>query len=137
MMRRFARLLAALSLCIGAGNALASDAANGIFAQPVVLRGTLGDAQIQMRLHPKADPDEGLEGEYFVFGRGGRIALAGETEDDALLMEESENGVDVSGQWQGSRQGDTVTGTWTSGDGSVTKPFVLKAVETIAMKPAH
>jgi hypothetical protein len=137
MMRWPGRALIALAFCAVVPVALASDAANGLFSHPVVLRGTLGDAQIQMRLQPKADPDEGIEGEYFAFGRGGRIALAGETEDDALLMEESENGVDVSGQWQGSQHGDTVTGTWTSGDGTVTKSFSLKAVEAIAMKPAH
>jgi hypothetical protein len=134
MMRR---LLAALALCAAAHAASAADAANGIFSRPVVLRGTLGDAQIQMRLQPKPDADEGIEGEYFVFGRGAKIVLAGETEDDALLMEESENGVDVSGQWQGSQQGETVSGTWTSGDGKITKPFSLKAVDAIAMKPAH
>jgi hypothetical protein len=134
MMRR---LLAALALCAAAQAAFAADAANGIFSRPVVLRGTLGDAQIQMRLQPKPDADEGIEGEYFVFGRGAKIVLAGETEDDALLMEESENGVDVSGQWQGSQQGETVSGTWTSGDGKITKPFSLKAVDAVAMKPAH
>lgn len=137
MMRRLGGIVFAVALCVAAPAAFASDAANGIFSHPVVLRGTLGDAQIQMRLQPKADPDEGLEGEYFAFGRSGRIVLAGETEDDALLMEESENGVDVSGQWQGSQHGDTVTGTWTSGDGKLSKPFSLKAVEAIAMKPAH
>jgi hypothetical protein len=137
MMRRLVRALAALAFCAALPSVHASDAANGMFSHPIVLRGTLGDAQIQMRLQPKSDPDEGLEGEYFVFGRSARIKLAGETEDDALLMEESENGVDVSGQWQGSRDGDTVTGTWTSGDGTATKPFRLKAADAIAMKPAH
>jgi hypothetical protein len=124
-------------VCAAAQGALAADAANGLFSHPVLLRGTLGDAQIQLRMQPKADADEGLEGEYFVFGRSGKIVVAGETEEDALLMEESENGVDVSGQWEGSQQGDSVSGTWTSADGKVTKPFRLKAVEAGAGKPAH
>jgi hypothetical protein len=118
-------------LCAGllAGAAYAADASSGLFARPVVLRGTLGDAQIQMQLRPKADPAEGLEGEYIVFGRSGHILLAGETEADGLLMEESENGTDVSGQWEGRQDGASVRGTWQSADGSISKPFSLKAMD--------
>jgi hypothetical protein len=102
-----------------------SAAASGPFARPLTLRGKLGDKSIQMRLRPKPQADEGLEGEYFYFGRSAKILLAGEADGDDLVMEESENGTDVSGQWEGKRQGDSLRGTWTSADGTVTRPFEL------------
>ncbi|MET0962736.1 MAG: hypothetical protein ABWY05_07945 [Noviherbaspirillum sp.] len=125
------RALCFALLCAGllAAPAQAADAAGGLFSRPVVLRGTLGDAQIQMQLQPKSDPTEGLEGQYIVFGRSGHILLAGETEADGLLMEESENGTDVSGQWEGRHDGAALRGTWQSADGSVSKPFVLTPVD--------
>jgi hypothetical protein len=130
MIRRLAQALLWTALLAGTAQAAdASPAAGGIFARPVVLRGTLGDAQIQMKLQPKADPAEGIEGEYIVFGRSGHILLAGETESSGLLMEESENGTDVSGQWEGQQDGAAVRGTWQSADGSVSKPFVLSPVD--------
>jgi hypothetical protein len=95
----------------------------------VGLRGTLGDASIQMQVRPKADPSEGIEGSYIVFGRSGQILLAGETDGDSLLMEESENGTDVSGQWEGRQQGGEVRGTWQSADGAVSRQFMLKPID--------
>ena len=133
MIRRLAQAVLWTALLAGAAQAAdAPPAAGGMFARPVVLRGTLGDAQIQMKLQPKADPAEGIEGEYIVFGRSGHILLAGETESGGLLMEESENGTDVSGQWEGQHDGTAVRGTWQSADGSVSKPFVLSPVDTAA-----
>ena len=130
MIRRLAQALLWTALLAGTAQAAdASPAAGGIFARPVVLRGTLGDAQIQMKLQPKADPAEGIEGEYIVFGRSGHILLAGETESSGLLMEESENGTDLSGQWEGQQDGAAGRGTWQSADGSVSKPFVLSPVD--------
>ena len=130
MIRRLAQALLWTALLAGTAQAAdASPAAGGIFARPVVLRGTLGDAQIQMKLQPKADPAEGIEGEYIVFGRSGHILLAGETESSGLLMEESENGTDLSGQWEGQQDGAAVRGTWQSADGSVSKPFMLSPVD--------
>ena len=133
MMRRLA--LALLCAATMAGQVQAADAsaaAGGMFARPVVLRGTLGDAKIQMTVQPKSDPAEGIEGEYIVFGRSGHILLAGETESGGLLMEESENGTDVSGQWEGQQDGAAVRGTWQSADGSVSKPFVLTPVDGVS-----
>jgi opacity protein-like surface antigen len=136
MMRRL--MLPILAAMLLAGPAHAADAADataaagGMFSRPVVLRGTLGDAQIQMKLQPKSDPAEGIEGEYIVFGRSGQILLAGETESGGLLMEESENGTDVSGQWEGQQDGAAVRGTWQSADGSVNKPFVLTPMDSAA-----
>jgi hypothetical protein len=121
--------IAALCVSLYAAGAQAQDAAGGIFSRPVVLRGVLGDANIQMQVRPKADPAEGIEGQYIVFGRSGHILLAGETDSDSLLMEESENGTDVSGQWEGRQEGGEVRGTWQSADGAVSRPFVLKPVD--------
>jgi hypothetical protein len=105
----------------GAGAALAP-----LLAKPVVLRGTLDGAQIQMELHLKAGETEAFEGTYFVFGQNNKILLAGEFEQDALTMEESINGKDVSGLWDGVYDGVTLSGNWSSVDGSVLRPFILK-----------
>lgn len=132
----------ALVLAIGSAGcpALAADAAPGVpvartspavirfFAKPVALRGTLGDVAVQVRLTVKEDFAEGLEGEYFRFGRSQKILLAGEMDADGIFIEESENGTDISGQWEGKLEGDTLRGTWTSAEGDVSKPFVLNSV---------
>lgn len=106
----------------------AVTATGAFFAKPVFLRGTLGDAAVQFNLRPKAVADEGLEGEYFVFGSSNKILLAGEVEGDALFLEESENGTDISGQWDGKLQGDALVGNWTSADGAISRPFSLKII---------
>ena len=137
MRRRLILMLVLLAAALLGGPARAADtsAAGGMFSRAVVLRGTLGEAQIQMKLQPKEDPAEGIEGEYIVFGRSGRILLAGETDSGGLLMEESENGTDVSGQWEGQQEGAAVRGTWQSADGSVSKPFLLTPIDQ-AVSPA-
>jgi hypothetical protein len=96
--------------------------------QTVYLRGTLGDAQVQVSLRPKADVEDSIEGEYFLFGSSQKVLLAGEIEGNELFLEESENGTDVSGQWNGTLNGDIVSGNWQSADGAVTRPFSLKIV---------
>lgn len=114
-----------------------SGSATGLFSKPVVFRGTLGDTPIQFAVRPKAIADEGLEGEYFIFGRSQKILLAGELEDETLFLEESENGTSISGQWEGKLHGDVLQGTWKSADESVSRPFKLKLIpgRTIAQKP--
>jgi hypothetical protein len=99
-----------------------------LFLKPVSFRGAVGDVQVQVNLRPKADIEEGIEGEYFIFGNSHKILLAGEVEGDQLLMEESENGTNISGQWDGQLDGDSISGLWTSADGAITKPFTLKAI---------
>jgi len=98
------------------------------FARPVALRGTLGDAPIQVTLRAKDGADGGIEGEYFLFGHSRNILLAGEFEEDEMLLEESENGTDVSGHWSGKLSGETIAGEWQSLDGAVTRPFRIKIV---------
>lgn len=99
-----------------------------LFLKPLTLRGTLGDTDVQVHIRPKAEIDEGIEGEYFIFGNSAKILLAGEIEGEILFMEESENGTNISGQWDGKLEGDMLSGTWMSADGSFTKPFALKVV---------
>ena len=97
----------------------------GYCRQPVRLRGQIDGRDIQLSLQPKKNED-GLEGRYFFFGGSPEILVAGEVDGDDLLMEESVNGKDVSGQWEGHRQGQSITGTWSSADGSISKPFALQ-----------
>jgi hypothetical protein len=108
-----------------ASAAAAPGSLQAVLGNPAVLRGTLGDDRIQLSLKPKADED-GLEGKYFVFGQSVQILLAGEVDQNDLMMEESHNGKDVSGQWEGSFKNGLLSGTWSTLDGSVTKPFSLK-----------
>ncbi|RJF98586.1 hypothetical protein [Noviherbaspirillum saxi] len=145
------RLIAAICIaCSGALLGPLSQAANeqvasaptfaskALFAKPVALRGKLGDADIQATLRNKEQMEEGIEGEYFYFGRSLKVLLAGEIEGEDLFMEESENGTDVSGQWEGKLQGDMLAGEWQSADGKIKKPFslrIVKADEKTTQKP--
>ncbi len=105
-------------------------------AGPVFFRGTLGEDQLQANLRAKADIGEGFEGDYFLFGHSQKVLLAGEIDGDDIFMEESVNGTDVSGQWNGKLDGDVASGTWQSADGLVTKPFTMKIVRS-ATQPAR
>jgi hypothetical protein len=105
------------------------SAVEKLFASAPVFRGELCELTIQASLRQKEDMREGLEGEYFVFGRSQKILLAGEFDrDGAIFLEESENGQNVSGQWEGKFEGDTFKGVWSSSNGTVEKPFTLKLV---------
>lgn len=109
-----------------------------LFHKPVFFRGVVGDINVQVNIRPKADIDEGIEGEYFIFGNSHKILLAGEIEGNQLFLEESENGTNISGQWDGKLEGDSLVGSWMSADGTITKPFTLKAVvQKPAAAPAH
>ena len=129
------RMLLALVLSFAGGAAVSADVAGQhasvapsktVPAKPLTLRGTLGDVRVQMDLRPKADMADGWEGSYFLFGHSAVILLAGELDGGELALEESENGTDVSGQWNGKLGGGSLSGEWTSFDGSIVKPFNLK-----------
>jgi hypothetical protein len=108
---------------------LAKTAPGYLFAKPVVLRGMLGEQKIQANLRPKEDITDGIEGDYFVFGGSVKILLAGDLNRGIFIMEESQDGKDISGRWEGTQEGDSLRGTWQSADGSITKPFVLAVVK--------
>ena len=128
--------MGSLSLAAGKLQGVAPEALTKVLpAMPVaglVLRGTLGAEQIQMKLRPKPGEDGGIEGDYFIFGQGTKILVAGEIDHDGLWMEESINGRDVSGQWEGQRQGEVTNGSWRPVGDSPTKPFSLRIVRTPA-----
>jgi hypothetical protein len=96
-----------------------------LFAKPAVLRGTLGEEKIQANIRPKEDIMDGIEGDYFVFGTTQKIMVVGDLSRGVFVMEESHDGKKISGRWEGTRDGDTLRGTWTSVDDTVSKPFVL------------
>ncbi|WP_075258841.1 hypothetical protein [Herbaspirillum camelliae] len=108
-----------------AANAPEGSLQQTLMTHALVLRGQIDGREIQLSLQPKKNED-GLEGRYFFFGGSPEILVAGEVDGDDLIMEESVNGKDVSGQWEGRRQGQSITGTWSSADGAVTKPFALQ-----------
>ncbi|MES2538288.1 MAG: hypothetical protein V4632_20705 [Pseudomonadota bacterium] len=131
-------LLAACVLLSGTAGAAGNEVnAAALFSRPVLMRGSLGEAQVQMHVRPKAVAGEGMEGEYFVFGRSQKILVAGDIEAEEMFFEESENGTDVSGQWEGKREGEAIRGSWLSADGSISKPFLLTVVhpEAVSARP--
>lgn len=108
-----------------------------LFAHAPVFKGNLGDLKVQVSLRQKDDMREGLSGTYFVFGASQQILLAGEFDrDGTIFLEESENGRNVSGQWDGKLTDDTFSGTWSSFDGTVSKPFVLKIIPVNQLPPS-
>ncbi len=122
--------LACLALPAAQAATPAADASQGSLQQvlmghALVMRGQIDGRAIQLSLQPKKNED-GLEGRYFFFGGSPEILVAGEVEGDDFIMEESLNGRDVSGQWEGHREGQSITGTWSSADGAITKPFALQ-----------
>ncbi|WP_420475107.1 hypothetical protein [Noviherbaspirillum sp. ST9] len=130
MLRFSAAAMLALSLVAGVQAAdTAETAGKMLFVKPVALRGTLGSEQIQMNLRTKEEFEDGIEGDYFVFGSSQKVLLAGEIEGEDLFLEESVNGTDVSGQWEGKMTGDVLRGEWQSADGKVSKPFQVRIVK--------
>lgn len=127
------RIAAALFAAICVAGAQAATQAEALatkmqFVNPVVLRGLLGPDQIQVNLRTKQEFEDGIEGDYFIFGSSQKILLAGEIEGEDLFLEESVNGTDVSGQWEGKMAGDIIRGEWQSADGKISKPFEIRIV---------
>ncbi|RZT42315.1 hypothetical protein [Cupriavidus agavae] len=98
------------------------------YAQYPVYVGTLGDKPVRMRVAPKSDTRDSLQGEYSIGdGKGVRL-LSGEWENGNFLMEESDDGTRVSGNWDGQidRNG-AVRGTWTDPyDPAIVLPFFIR-----------
>jgi len=98
------------------------------YAQYPVYVGTVGDKQVRMRVAPKTDTRDSLQGEYSMGdGKGVRL-LSGEWDNGTFLMEESDDGTRVSGNWEGQidRQG-AVRGTWTDAyNPAIVLPFFIR-----------
>jgi hypothetical protein len=134
MTRIGAVLLLAVSMGVVSAHAAtpAETAGKILFVKPVALRGNLGGEPVQVNLRTKADFEDGIEGDYFRFGSSQKVLLVGEIEGEELFLEESENGSDVSGQWEGKLAGDVITGEWQSVDGKISKPFQIRVVSPIS-----
>lgn len=98
-----------------------------------VYQGALGEQTIQLTLRSHAEFSGRAQGEYFIFGHGRIIYLAGDIDSDRLWMEESENGTDVSGEWQlkvMTRQSEKyLMGTWQDAEGKNQKEVQLKSLK--------
>lgn len=141
------KLLAGLTLlvCLFAGTVQAQELQTGVamsnpvFARAIELRGNLGAKQVRMHLQPKTEDRDSVEGSYIIVAgsqQSQKILLAGEVTADRLSMEESVDGTDVSGQWDGDLVGHTVHGIWLSADGNVRQDFALEIVDTESPKKA-
>lgn len=120
-----------------------AQAANqvSVFSKPVVLRGSLGSDQVEMQLRPKLDEPDSVEGSYIVFNgkrnHGNKIVVAGEVSGTKVTMEESEDGVDVCGQWDGVLHGSNFRGVWQSDDGQTKLDFNLEISKMKMPKTKH
>ncbi|MGT2495238.1 hypothetical protein ACU4GD_45060 [Cupriavidus basilensis] len=65
--------------------------------------GTLGDQPVRLAARAQAGSErDSVHGEYSVGRAGGVRLLAGEYENGAFLMEESNDGTHVTGNWEGA-----------------------------------
>jgi hypothetical protein len=96
-----------------------------------VYRGTLGGKNVQAIIDVEAGAEQSLTGTYFVFGEGTTVLLAGEFENDDLYLEESRDGKNVSGVWNGKIRGEHLVGTWSEDGDKAEVPFDLTRVGAI------
>lgn len=98
------------------------------YAALPVYTGTLGNQPIRLRIGPKPDERDSFHGEYTRGSQPGVRLLAGEYEGETFLMEESDDGTRVSGNWEGTIDAaGVVRGTWTDPyDRSVSLPFMIR-----------
>ncbi len=101
-----------------------------------VYRGTFGSNAIEMTLTEDQDAEDSVHGWYVLLDSGHpeRVQLAGEWEDDTLTMEESRNGIDVSGSWSAIFSDDGFTGQWSDINGEHATDIVLHRVSTTTKK---
>ena len=107
------------------------------YAKYPVYTGVIGDLPIHMRLGRKTGEIDSVHGEYTA-GKGPGVRLVtGEYENGGFLMEESDDGTNVTGTWEGAIDArGIVRGTWTDvAHGSGTLPFVLRPVAVVVIPP--
>ncbi|CAH2795641.1 MAG: FIG00453884: hypothetical protein [uncultured Caballeronia sp.] len=89
--------------------------------------GTLGDRQIEMKLGAKTDEPSGVHGEYRFVGSPNVILVAGDRDGDTLEIEESNDGMHITGNWIGKFAADgSVSGERMDPDDSNAQPFDLR-----------
>ncbi|SPC12050.1 hypothetical protein [Cupriavidus oxalaticus] len=98
--------------------------------------GKVGDQPVRLRLGPKPDERDSVRGEYTGRGAGVRL-LAGEWENGAFLMEESDDGTRVSGNWEGNIDASgAVRGTWTDAfNPAIVLPFFIRPLGVLVIPP--
>jgi hypothetical protein len=103
-----------------------------------VYTGTLGGKPVLLRIGPKPDERDSFRGEYALGGMPGVRLVAGEYEGGAFLMEESDDGTRVSGNWEGTiDSAGAVRGTWTDPyQPGLTLPFELRPLGKRVIPPA-
>jgi hypothetical protein len=125
------------ALALGLAGATGVSGAQGVETRATgirsgVYRGMLGEKQIELRIARQTEIEESVEGSYIVFGEPDTIAVVGEFEGPEFVLEESHNGVDVSGAWSGRIDGDRLYGNWSNGDDSVQLSFDLRRIAALA-----
>jgi hypothetical protein len=122
----------ALALTACSSSAVQRDETHQLSPVPVagVYRGTLGATTIELVLTLDTTAEDSVDGWYVPVGvapsPANRVLVAGEFEMDALSMEESHNGVDVSGTWSATVSKGGIDGTWSDAEGEHEMPVMLK-----------
>jgi|GEM_PF-3389810 len=91
-------------------------------------RGQIGSREVQVQLVLDRSAEDSVTGSYFFFGEGTNILLAGEFEGNQLHLEESKNGIDVSGTWDATMDSDHLRGTWNDDGETVHLNFDLRRI---------
>ncbi|MEM5428401.1 hypothetical protein VSR71_08125 [Cupriavidus oxalaticus] len=106
------------------------------YASLPVYVGKVGDQPVRLRLGPKPDERDSVRGEYSGRGAGVRL-LAGEWENGAFLMEESDDGTRVTGNWEGNIDASgAVRGTWTDAfNPAIVLPFFIRPLGVLVIPP--
>ncbi|SOY85575.1 hypothetical protein [Cupriavidus taiwanensis] len=106
------------------------------YASLPVYVGKVGDQPVRLRLGPKPDERDSVRGEYSGRGAGVRL-LAGEWDGGAFLMEESDDGTRVSGNWEGTIDASgAVRGTWTDAfNPAIVLPFFIRPLGLLVIPP--
>lgn len=107
------------------------------YARLPVYAGTLGDQSVRLRLGPKPDERDSVHGEYAFGDRPGVRLLAGEYENGGFLMEESDDGTHVTGNWEGQIDAaGVVRGTWTDAlNPAIVLPFMIRPLGLLVIPP--
>ncbi|MFJ4291953.1 hypothetical protein ACIP1U_19535 [Cupriavidus sp. NPDC089707] len=123
------------------GNALSTTTARPLAPRPEYAKlpvyvGKVGDQPVRLRLGPKPDERDSVRGEYTGRGAGVRL-LAGEWENGAFLMEESDDGTRVTGNWEGNIDASgAVRGTWTDAfNPAIVLPFLIRPLGVLVIPP--
>jgi hypothetical protein len=124
------------------GTAPSASAAGPLAPRPAYAKlpvyvGKVGDKPVRLRIGLKPDERDSLRGEYATNGVPGVRLLAGEWEDGSFLMEESDDGTRVSGNWEGTIDGSgAVRGTWTDAfNPAVVLPFSIRPLGSVLVIP--